>query len=109
MPDVIFQCFLISEPSDDEVLKCQSNAAKNRNLVRSPAAWMHTSDDLPKFRVDDLCADTCTARRARCDGEFAIVTDKQRGPKKIGAHFSLAGPIGSQCGYVGSRANHARM
>jgi hypothetical protein len=59
---------------------------------------MHPGDDFTKFRIDNLCADTRTARRSHCDGEFTIITDKPRGPEKIGAHFSLAGLIGSQRG-----------
>jgi hypothetical protein len=102
MPDAPFQCFLIGEPSNDEILKRQSNAAEHRDLVRFCATWMQPRDDFTKFRVDDLAADTRATRCSHREGEFAIITDKQGGSEKIGAHFSLAGLIGSQRGYVSS-------
>src|SRR6516162_574846 len=109
MADATSQCFLISKPSNDEILKRQSDATENRDLIGFRAARMHTSDDLTKFRIDNLCADARTARRSHCDREITVITNKQRGPEKIGAHFGLAGLIGSQRRYMGSQTDHIGM
>ena len=34
VPDTAFQCFLIGEPTNDKILKRQSNAAEDHDLVR---------------------------------------------------------------------------
>jgi hypothetical protein len=52
MPDTAFQCSLIDKPSNNEILKRQSNAAENRDLTRFRAAWMHPGDDFTKFRIN---------------------------------------------------------
>ena len=58
MPDTAFQCAVIGNPSNDEILKRQSNAAENRDLIRFLAAWVHPGDDFTKFCVDNLRTDT---------------------------------------------------
>jgi hypothetical protein len=52
VPDTAFQCSLIDKPSNNEILKRQSNAAENRDLSRFRPAWMHPGDDFTKFRVE---------------------------------------------------------
>jgi hypothetical protein len=109
MPDATSQCFLIREPSNDEILKCQSDTAENRDLIGFRAARIQFRDDLSKFSGDNLCADTRATCRSHCDREITVITNKQRGPEKIGAQFGLAGLIGSQRRYMGSRTDHNGM
>jgi hypothetical protein len=109
MPDATSQCFLIGKPSNDEILKRQSDAAENRDLIGFRAARMQSRDDLSKFGVNNLCADTRATCRSHCDREITVITNKQRGPEKNGAHFSLAGLIGSQRRYMGSRTDNNGM
>src|SRR5215471_11618709 len=106
MPDATSQCFLVGKPSNDEILKRQSDATENRDLIGFRAARMQSRDDLSKFSVNNLCADTRATCRSHCDREITVITNKQRGPEKIGAQFGLAGLIGSQRRYVGSRTDH---
>ena len=94
MPDTAFQCSLIDKPSNDEILKRQSNAAENCDLARFRAAWMHPGDDFTKIRIDNLGTDTRATRRSHRDGEVAVIADEQRRPEKVGAHFGLAWMIG---------------
>jgi hypothetical protein len=45
MPDATSQCFLIGKPSNDEILKRQSDATENRDLIGFRAAPMQSRDD----------------------------------------------------------------
>ena len=49
MPDTTFQSSLIRKPSDDKILKRQSNAAEKSDLIRLRAAW--TPWALPGVRL----------------------------------------------------------